>query len=267
MFHLRRLHFYAFFLVLALNSWAVMAQTPARSPIQVAAQQLLSLNSYIQGERELSYIINDQSILDALNSDLTAVVDQKSMSAGLPLGKHVSEWSLALDQTKLAHSDLWALTTGERHNSFAVPRVSVKYGAGENTNLGLSYMRFAGVGVEYWGVGINQRLTSIFARGDLVARANYGDVRGHPEVGFKSYGFDLIASIPWKGIRPYVGLGLVEGRAKVNLRDLTDLTQSRQRLMKSFLGAEASINAVKFGFEFGLQESRFYQGAKLSYIY
>jgi hypothetical protein len=264
-FHLSRVKFYVFTLVLAVNSWGVMAETPARSPIQVAAQQLLSLNSYIQGERELSYIINDQSILDALNSDLTAVVDVKSLSSGLPLGAGVMEWSISADQTKLTHKNLWRLVTDEQFEQFTVPRASVKYGVNDHLNLGLNYMKFTGVGVEFFGLEFNQLLSPKEYSWAAVLRGTYTQVNGHPEVRFQGNSAELIGSFFWQGVRPYVGLGWVEGRAKVNLTEFTDLTKSRQSFMKQFVGAEVKLQSFKIAFELGLEKERFYQGFRLSY--
>lgn len=244
-----------------------MAQSQARSPIQVAAQQLLSLNSYIRGDYELSYIINDQKILDALNSDLTAVVDIKGLSTGLPLGAGALEWSISADQTQLTYKTLWRLATDEQFEKFTVPRVSVKYGVNDDLNLGLSYMKFTGVGVEFFGLEFNQLLSPKEYSWAAVLRGTYTQVNGYPEVRFQGNSAELIGSFFWQGARPYVGLGWVEGRAKVNLTEFTDLTKSRQSFVKQFVGAEVKLQSLKFAFELGLEKERFYQGFKLSYFH
>ena len=248
-----------------LGSTDARAQTVSRSPIHWAGEQLSSLGGYLQGQKELSYVINDQGILNALNSDLTAVVDIKSLSSGLPLGAGVLEWSISADQTQLAHKTLWRLVTDEQFEQFTVPRASVKYGVNDHLNLGLSYMKFTGVGVEFFGLEFNQLLSPKEYSWAAVLRGTYTQVIGHPEVRFQGNSAELIGSFFWQGVRPYVGLGWVEGRAKVNLTEFTDLTKSRQSFMKQFVGAEVKLQPFKIAFELGLEKERFYQGFKLSY--
>jgi hypothetical protein len=183
-----------------------------------------------------------------ISEDMGAAFSYKPLVPSEPLGVTGFDIGIAVTGTELKHREVWEKASGEDvPGTLPVPTLRVVKGLPFNFDVGAFYGQVPSTDAKIWG----GELRWAFVPGStlvpaVAVRASYSQVSGVDQLSFNTTGIDLSISKGFAFATPYVGVGVVQVRSKVDSAFVNkeDFTQN-----KVFAGVNLNFGLLNVALE------------------